>query len=460
MMKTLSCFNASDIRGVVGDNLTPDIAWQIGKAFGEWMKPGTVVMGRDNRLSGERLQHALTAGLCSAGVSVLDLGMTGTEEVYFATSALNAGAGIQVTASHNPANYNGMKIVLRGSLPFGNENGLGHLAQQAVLYTPPAVFSGHASPCCQRDSYIHHILSFISPDKLKKLTIVVNAGNGMAGQTVDAIERCLSDMGAQATLIKLNHLPDGRFPKGPPNPLLPENRHETAHAVRINRAHLGVAFDGDFDRCFLFDENGDAVENYYLTGLLAECFLNKHPGATIVHDPRLIWETESAVNRAGGKTVCARAGHAYIKNAMRRHNAVYGGESSGHHYFRDFFFCDSGMIPWLLLWELMSVTGEPLSALIRARREAFPCPDELNFRITSVPQVLEAVYHHYCSQAREVDRFDGLSMSFSHWRFNLRASDTEPLLRLNLETRVDKRLLAEKTAELSGLIKRAGFCGD
>jgi phosphomannomutase len=441
---TLSCFKAYDIRGRLGDELNEDIAYRIGRAYGQVIRPRRMVVGGDVRHTSESLKLALARGLMDAGSDVIDLGLTGTEEVYFATFHLGVDGGIEVTASHNPIDYNGMKLVREGARPISGDTGLRDI--QAVAERGEFGPSAHRGTLTRQSTlpaYVDHLLGYIDARSLKPLRLVVNAGNGAAGHVVDALEQRLAGLGAPLQFIKIHHEPDGSFPNGIPNPLLPENRSATAEAVVRHRADMGIAWDGDFDRCFLFDEAGQFVEGYYIVGLLAAAFLAKHPGERIVHDPRLTWNTVDIVRAAGGAPVQSKTGHAFIKERMRLEDAVYGGEMSAHHYFRDFAYCDSGMIPWLLVAELMSRSGRALSTLVRERVAAYPCSGELNYRVTDIAGTLERVMAHFASANPAIDRTDGLSLAFDEWRFNLRGSNTEPLLRLNVESRGNAQLVEQ-----------------
>jgi phosphomannomutase len=447
----MRCFKAYDIRGRLGEELNPDIARTVARAFAEELGARRVVLGHDPRASSEELAAAAAEGLRAAGAEVLFLGLCGTEEMYFATDHLGADGGIEVTASHNPMDYNGMKLVGAGSRPLSDAVFAAVKARaMAASFGPDA--QGGLTPVDSRAAYVARLLSFVDVAALRPLKIVVNAGNGAAGPTFDALAKGLAEAGAPLTFVRMHHAPDGSFPNGIPNPLLPENQPVTAQAVVEAGADLGVAWDGDFDRCFLFDETGGFVAGEYIVGLLAEVFLAKEAGAAIVHDPRVVWNTLDLVARAGGRAVMAPTGHAYLKAAMREHGAVYGGEMSAHHYFRDFMSCDSGMIPWLLVVELMGRSGQSLSQLLAARRAAFPSSGEVNFRVTDAKAMREKIEAIYGPQAREVGRLDGLSFDMGDWRFNLRSSNTEPLLRLNVESRGDAALVAAKVAELSALI--------
>ena len=307
---------------------------------------------------------------------------------------------------------------------------------------------GEAISLDNRPAYVEHLLSYVDREKLAPLKIVVNPGNGGAGPIIDALAPHLP-----FTFIPLQAEPDGHFPNGVPNPLLPENREVTGRAVQEHGAQLGVAWDGDFDRCFLFDESGQFIEGYYIVGLLAQAMLAKEPGAGIIHDPRLTWNTEELVQQAGGRPIMTKTGHAFIKERMRAEDAIYGGEMSAHHYFRSFSYCDSGMIPWLLVAEMLSTGEKPLSALVQQRMAAFPCSGEINNRVADPDQLMADIEKQYDDQCQDKESIDGLSMSFANWRFNLRKSNTEPVLRLNVESRGDQALMAEKTEELLGMIK-------
>lgn len=445
----LKCFKAYDIRGRVPDELNEDIAYRIGRAFAQFLAAKEVVVGRDVRVDSPVLAAAVIRGLNDGGASTVDIGLCGTEEVYFQTAYKGVDGGIMITASHNPMDYNGMKLVRDGARPISGDSGLRDIEElaESARFTSA---KGHAANQVNLDksAYIKHLLSYLDVEQLRPLKIVVNAGNGGAGLVVDELAKFLP-----FEFIRLNHEPDGSFPNGIPNPLLPENRSSTADAVRLHGADLGIAWDGDFDRCFFFDAEGRFIEGYYLVGLLAAQLLEKNPGEKIVHDPRLTWNTIDMVSRAGGLPVMSKTGHAFIKERMRTEDAVYGGEMSAHHYFRDFSYCDSGMIPWLLVAERMSRTGMSLAEMVEACMEAYPCSGEINFKVNSVQEVIERISRTYASVAEYVDGTDGISMEFGDWRFNLRASNTEPLLRLNVETREDSALLEQKTSELANLIK-------
>lgn len=434
----LTCFKAYDIRGRLGIDLDADIARRIGRAFARGLGARRVVLGRDARASSAELAEAVAAALVAEGAEVLDLGLSGTEEMYFATTHFGADGGICVTASHNPMDWNGMKMVGTGSAPLDPATTMAQIKGLAEADDFGATTPGGSRrdvAAQARAAYVDRVLSFVDSAALAPLTIVVNAGNGAAGPTFDALAAALETRGAPLRFVRMHHDPDGSFPNGIPNPLLPENRPVTAEAVRAAGADMGVAWDGDFDRCFFFDHQGGFIDGEYVVGLLAEVFLAKEAGATIIHDPRIIWNTQDVVGRAGGQAVQSRTGHAFVKQAMRATGAVYGGEMSAHHYFRDFVACDSGMIPWLLVAELISRTGTPLADLVAARQAAFPSSGEINFHLADPRAAVERVRAAYAPQALDSDTTDGLGLSFADWRFNLRASNTEPVLRLNVETR-------------------------
>jgi phosphomannomutase len=443
----ITCFKAYDIRGRVPDQLNEDIAWRIGRATAEFLQVDTMVVGHDIRLSSRALCDALIRGLTEGGVDVIDIGQCGTEEIYFATSHLKVGGGIVVTASHNPMDYNGMKLVREQSRPISGDTGLNDIKRLAEAGEFKSVANqGKVSQQDTRPAYIAHLLTYIDVPRLKPLKLVVNAGNGGAGVVLDALAEKLP-----FDVVRVHHEPDGHFPNGVPNPLLEENREPTIRAIREHGADLGIAWDGDFDRCFFFDERGDFIEGYYIVGLLAQSFLHKQPGSAIIHDPRLTWNTQEICESMGGRAIQCKTGHAFIKERMRQEDAVYGGEMSAHHYFRDFAYCDSGMIPWLLVSELMSQTGKPLSELVAERMAAFPASGEINRTVEDAAALIKEVESLYADQAEAIDHTDGLSMNFEQWRFNLRMSNTEPVVRLNVESRADTQLMQEKTAELLAL---------
>lgn len=446
----LPAFKAYDIRGRVPDELNEDLARRIGVALSDQLAPGTVVVGHDVRLTSAALQDALVVGLRGAGREVIDIGLCGTEEVYFQTDHLGAAGGVMVTASHNPMDYNGMKLVRENARPISSDTGLFAISD-AVAADTAAALPPKAGQSAQHDksAYIAHLLSYVDAAVLKPLKVVVNAGNGGAGAIVDLLAPHLP-----LQFIRVNHEPDGNFPNGIPNPLLPENRAATAEAVREHGADFGIAWDGDFDRCFFFDHTGRFIEGYYLVGLLAQAALKRHPGGKVVHDPRLVWNTVEMVEQAGGIPVLCKSGHAFIKEKMRAEDAVYGGEMSAHHYFREFAYADSGMIPWLLIAALVSESGRSLADWVEDRMAAYPCSGEINFKVADAKVSVARVMEHFASHAPALDHTDGISADFGDWRFNLRSSNTEPLLRLNVETRGDAALLQSRTDEISSLLQQ------
>ena len=447
-------FKAYDIRGKLDTEITIDFAKKVGQAFSTSIKPNKVVVGADIRLTSEGLKESLTQGLSQQGVDVLDIGLAGTEEIYSATSHLKLDGGIEVTASHNPMDYNGMKLVREDSKPIGADTGLKEIEQLVRANQFEAGFEkGSVTKVSIRDEYIKHLLDYIDLKNIKPLKIVANSGNGTAGPTIDALEAAFKKLNVPIELIKIHHEPDGSFPNGIPNPMIVENQKPTSDAVIQHGADFGLAWDGDFDRCFFFDEKGRFIEGYYIVGLLAEAFLQKHPGQKIVHDPRLTWNTIDIVRENGGIPVLSKCGHAYIKQVMREQDAIYGGEMSAHHYFRDFFYCDSGMIPWLLIAELLSIKGQPFSSLVESRISKFPSSGEINRTIIDADRAIKHVEDFYQHDASVIDTLDGISMEFCNWRFNLRKSNTEPLVRLNVESRGDIALMTTKTNEILSLLQ-------
>lgn len=444
----ITSFKAYDIRGRLPDELNEDIAYRIGRGYAEFVKPKRVAVGRDIRLSSASLRDALTKGLMEAGVDVLDIGLCGTEVVYFATFHQKLDGGIMVTASHNPPDYNGLKLVRELAKPISVDTGLQAIRVIAERDSFPKVaHEGLRREIDVGAAYLKHLLSYVEIKKLKPLKIVVNAGNGAAGLMVDQLEKHLP-----FEFIKLYNEPDGHFPNGVPNPMLEENRGPTIEAIRQHKADLGIAWDGDYDRCFFFDGSGRFIEGYYIVGLLAPVFLKREPGAKIVHDPRLTWNTVEVVQALGGRPVLCKSGHAFIKEKMRLEDAVYGGEMSAHHYFRAFSYADSGMIPWLLVTQVICESGKSLSQLVDERMRLFPASGEINRKLKDGKAAIQRVESQYKPKAWLVDYTDGVSMEFETWRFNLRTSNTEPLVRLNVESRGDEALMRQKTEELLKLL--------
>jgi phosphomannomutase len=482
-MTPITCFKAYDIRGELLTQLDEKVAYRVGRAFAENLQAKTVVVGSDARKTSLPLKLALSAGIIDGGAKVFDIGNAGTEEIYFATKHLGVDGGIEVTASHNPINYNGLKMVKAGSVPISGDTGLNaikvlaeqyeeilvhrqlmHFCANALVSNEDFLKGAHsvkqivllASKQYERVScvndYVLHLNEYIDISAITPLKLVVNSGNGNAGHIIDALELFFTHQNVPIEFIKVHHNPDGDFPNGIPNPLLPENRVDTAEAVIKHKADMGIAWDGDFDRCFLFDETGAFIEGYYIVGLLAKAFLDKNKGAKIIYDPRVFWNTEDIIRAAGGKAVKSKTGHAFIKERMRKEDAVYGGEMSAHHYFRDFAYCDSGMIPWLLVAELLCKTKLPLSSLVKARIAKFPSSGEINYTVKDAGATIKKIIVHYEDKADVIDRTDGIGMEFGSWRFNLRKSNTEPVIRLNVESRQNKALMEEKTKELAALI--------
>ena len=444
MTLKIDCFKAYDIRGQIPNQINTDIAYRVGNAAVEFLGARTMVVGRDMRLTSREFADAVAAGMQEAGADVLDIGLGGTEMVYFATGDLQADGGIMVTASHNPADYNGLKLVRRQAQPISGDTGLEDIRKLAERDERlEAKSSGSRRSVDIADRYINRLLTFIEPASLRKLRIVTNAGNGCAGLTLDRLEKHLP-----FEFIKMHNEPDGTFPNGVPNPMIEENRTPTIEAIKEHKADFGIAWDGDFDRCFFFDENGRFIEGYYMVGLLAETQLGQSPGGAIVYDPRLTWSTIEIVEQHGGRPVQSKSGHSFMKEVMRREDALYGGEMSAHHYFRDFFYCDSGMIPWLLVAQLVSVRGQPLSTLVNDRMEKFPASGEINRKVADTKKAIDTIRARYAPEAVNVDTTDGISIEYPQWRFNLRGSNTEPVIRLNVESRGDRKLMQEKTGEI------------
>jgi phosphomannomutase len=446
---TIDCFKAYDIRGQIPNQLNPDVAYRIGNATAKFLNAKKIVLGRDIRLSSKELADAVAKGIQDAGVEVMDIGLGGTEMVYFATSHLEADGGIMVTASHNPADYNGLKIVREEARPVSADSGLADIRTLAESDDRvKATKRGLRASVNIFQPYIDHLLSYVDVEGLKPLKLVVNPGNGGAGIAMDGLKKKLP-----FKFIDVNYEPDGTFPNGIPNPMLLENQAVTTEAVIEHKADMGIAWDGDFDRCFLFDEAGLFIEGYYIVGLLAESILKKNPGGKIIHDPRMTWNTLDIVEAAGGEAVKSKSGHSFIKEKMREVDGVYGGEMSAHHYFRDFSYADSGMIPWLLVAELLSTTGKSLSELVGQRMAMYPASGEINRQVKDAAATLQKLHDTYAADAREVDDTDGYSFEFADWRFNIRMSNTEPVVRLNVETRADADLLKEKTAEVLAILE-------
>ena len=447
-MEKLSSFKAYDIRGKVPSELNQDLAYKIGKTYPVLIDAKKIVIGHDIRKSSEEISSALSRGLTESGVDVIDIGLCGTEMVYYATPALDADGGIMITASHNPPEYNGMKFVKKGSVPVGYDSGLKEMEKMILSnqFAPKAAKEGSVKQHDIMKSFIENLKRFYDSKKIKSYKVVVNAGNGCAGLALNALEKDLP-----IEMIKIFNEPDSNFPNGVPNPLLVENRKPTFDAIQKHKADLGVAWDGDYDRCFFFDEKGNFIEGYYIVGLLAKSILKNNPGGKIVHDPRLTWNTLDVVNKHGGEAVVSKSGHAFIKQKMREVNSVYGGEMSAHHYFRDNAYSDSGMIPFVLILQLMSEENNPFSQLVEEMIAAYPCSGEINSEISDPAGKIKEIEKKYSDG--KIDRLDGLSVEFDDWRFNLRMSNTEPIIRLNVEAKGSIKLMEEKTKEILDLIR-------
>ena len=457
MDEELSCFKAYDVRGELGVNLDLNICYRIGYAFGKVLKLKKCIIGLDARESSPELADSVSKGLMDAGVNVLNLGLCGTEEMYFAVSHFLADGGIQVTASHNPINYNGLKLVKSGSRPLDPHTDLlkiKHYAENLDIKNKLPQGSVKKISIVSREAYVSKIMSLVHVSSFCKMKVVVNSGNGAAGPTFDAIEETLKANNSIIDFIKVFHKPDSTFPNGIPNPMLTENQKYTSEAVLREGADLGIAFDGDFDRCFFFDEHGEFVQGEYIIGLLVRVFLEKQRNGIIVHDPRTLWNIQETIESNGGQSVISKTGHAFVKTKMRENNAIYGAELSAHHYFRDFFYCDSGMLPWLLICELLGRSGKSLSELTKQRISMFPSSTECNFSVRDSLSIIEYISKFYQKEALRTDHMDGISMEMRDWRFNLRSSNTENILRLNVETRGDRSLLRLKLVEISEMINQ------
>lgn len=453
-MKTINCFTPYDVRGKLGTDLNSDVAYRVGRSFGKFLNAKTVVIGGDARETSPELKQSCANGLMDEGINVIDLGLTGTEEIYFATLHLGACGGVEVTASHNPIDYNGMKFVGKGSSPISINSGLNEIKLLAETedYSKAKVVRGEYSQHNIYDDYAAHLLSYVDVERITPLKIVVNSGNGAAGHVIDKLQGQFVLLNVPIEFVKINHEPDSSFPNGIPNPLLPENRTDTITAITQHKADFGVAWDGDFDRCFLFDEKGNFIEGYYIVGLLAEFFLKKFPNEKIVYEPRLTWNTEEVVGSLGGHAVISKTGHAFMKETMRHEGALYGGEMSAHHYFRDFGYCDSGMIPWLIVAQMICDRKTPLSALVNDRVALFPVSGETNYKVINPQESINRVLDYYQSQSKKVETLDGISVDMGDWRFNLRMSNTEPVIRLNVESRGDRFLTDSKQDEIASLL--------
>ncbi|MCZ7601978.1 MAG: phosphomannomutase [Melioribacteraceae bacterium] len=447
-MDKIASFKAYDIRGKVPGDLNTDLAYKVGKAVVKYLDAKKILIGRDVRKSSPELAEALTRGITENGADVYDLGLCGTEMIYFGTPHLDADAGVMITASHNPPEYNGLKFVKKGSVPMGYDSGLSDVETMVLKgnYEIDGVIKGKDKQIDLMKEFIDNLKQFYDPQKINPYKVIVNGGNGCIGPALDALEPLIP-----IKMIKLFHEPDSNFPNGVPNPLLPENRQPTIDVLNEHKADLGVAWDGDYDRCFFFDEKGNFIEGYYIVGILAKSILKKDPGEKIVHDPRLTWNTIKVVEAAGGEAVVSKSGHAYIKEKMREVNSIYGGEMSAHHYFRDNYYSDSGIIPFLLILQLMSEENKTLGQLVEEMVAAYPCSGEINTKLEDPVKKLEEIKTKYSDG--KMDFLDGVSVEYDDWRFNVRMSNTEPLIRLNVESKGDYKLMEEKTEELLNLIR-------
>ncbi len=453
-MPFAASFKAYDVRGTYPESLSPALAKAIGLAYAKLFTPKRVVIGRDCRLSGPALRDGLVAGLRAAGIAVTDIGLCGTEEIYYAAFAQGFDGGIMITGSHNPRDDNGMKFVRKDAVPISGDTGLFDIRDEALKLLPQVeaegdtvITTGSYEENSFRQEYVQFLLDYVKIDASATLKIHADAGNGCAGLVLQE----LMDK-VPFEISTANMQPDGTFPNGIPNPLLPERREATAQAVREKGADIGIAWDGDFDRCFFYDAEGNFIEGYYLVGLLAQSLLQDFPGAKIIHDPRLVWNTQDVTAAAGGVTLYSKAGHAFIKEKMRQEDGLYGGEMSAHHYFRDFAYCDSGMLPWLLVAKLITTTKKSLAELVHECMQKYPCSGEINRTVKDAKGIIQKIYDTYGKDAIAEDRLDGLSLEFEQWRFNVRSSNTEPLLRLNVESRADAALMQAKTDEILQII--------
>ena len=440
-------FKAYDVRGIYPTELDEDGAYAIGRAYVEQFEPNRIAVGRDMRVSSPSVAEAVIRGAAAAGADVLDVGMVGTEMVYFAVGELSIDGAVAVTASHNPKEYTGLKIVRRGALPVGGDSGLLEIRDRALSFRDTA---GSEPDVAKKvdiyPAFVEKVLSFVDVGEIKPLKVVIDAGNGMAGAMLPPI---LERLPIEA--VRCFFEPDGTFPNHAPNPLLPENREFIVNKVLEEKADLGIAFDGDADRCFFVDDGGDFVPGDFVTALLAESMLEKESGAKIIYDVRASWAVPDTVKRAGGVPIISRVGHAFIKLRMREENALFAGEVSGHYYFRDFSQADSGTIPALLMLELVSKRGKQLSEILRPLREHYFITGEINTPVDDVALRLQQLKEHFADQG-EISHLDGISVTAENWHMNVRPSNTEPLLRLNLEA-LDPELMERKRDEALAVIR-------
>lgn len=445
-------FKAYDVRGKIPDELSSEIVRYIGNAFVSFLglSSGSIVIGYDVRPTSLEFSKAVIQGITDHGLDVIDIGLCGTDMVYFATAALQAVGGIMITASHNPADYNGLKFVREQAIPISGDTGLTTIRDTVMAKKYVTGNSkGNISSKTVTADYIKHILSFIDVSKIPALKVVMNAGNGCAGVVLPDLVKHLPSL----EVTKVFWEPDGSFPNGIPNPLLHERREDTRRVLLEQQADLGVAWDGDFDRCFFYDNEGNFIEGYYLVALFGQFFSRRFPGSKILHDPRLVWATIESVKAAGGIPVQTKSGHAFIKERMRQEDAIYAGEMSAHHYFKDNFYADNGMIPMLVLLQILGETGKSLADLVSGWIAKYPVSGEINIHVSDGDKVFQAITDKYVTSDAEVDNTDGISVSYANWRFNLRKSNTEPVIRLNVETRSDAALMESKRDELLSFIK-------
>jgi phosphomannomutase len=443
-----SVFKAYDVRGLYPSQLDEDGAYRIGRAYVEHFEPRSIAVGRDMRTSSPSMAEAAIRGAADGGADVLDLGLVGTEMLYHAVGELGLEGGICVTASHNPKEYTGMKIVRRGALPVGGDSGLAEVRSRAEAELPPPGRRGNVRAEDVWPSFIEKVLSFVDVKAIRPLRVVVDAANGMAGVMLPPVLERLP----QLDVVPCYFEPDGTFPNHEPNPLLPENREFIVAKVKEERADLGVAYDGDADRCFFVDDSGEFVPGDFVTALIAETVLRRHQGEKVIYDVRASWAVPETIERAGGVALESRVGHAFIKQRMRKENAVFAGEVSAHYYFRDFSQADTGVVPFLVMLELLSEHEEPFSEILAPLRARFFLTGEINTPVSDVPLKLQEVKERYAAEGGHVSHLDGLSVDFPDWHFNVRPSNTEPLLRLNLEALSEDLMLAKRD-EILALIR-------
>jgi phosphomannomutase len=438
---------AYDIRGIYPEEINEEAVERLAKAYAEIFKPKKVAVGRDVRDSGESLKKAVIAALTGMGVDVVDIGTVTTDMLYFAVAKYGLDGGLGITASHNPAEYNGIKVVREEARPVSLETGLAKIRDRAEK----GGFEKTANPGTVTkkeiiDDYIEKLFEIVNVEKIKPMKVVVNPNFGAAIPVIESIGERLN-----LELVKLNFEEDGSFPKGKPDPSLPENQTETSELITSSKADVGTAWDADADRCFLYDENGQPVNGYYLTAILAKIMLKNNRHQPIIHDPRLVWATRDVILEAGGVPLMNKVGHSFIKERMRQEDALFAGENSGHFYFKDFYYCDNGMLPFLLMLSYISENGIKLSEIVQPFMEKYPTSGEINFKVPETKKVLDEIREKY--KQGEFDDTDGISVDFGEWRFNVRSSNTEPLLRLNVEAK-SKEILDTKVTELTNLIEK------